>query len=63
MKTSNTKELQKTAINHSADIHHQDFMKIYRERTKEPFNFLTVDITLPQSDPLKLEKKLFDSYV
>ena len=31
-------------------------MKIYRECTKEPFNFLTIDTTLPGSDPLRFRK-------
>ena len=50
MKINNRKELQNIAINHSADIDYKDFMKIYREFTKEPFNFLTIDTTLPASD-------------
>ena len=62
MKINNRRELQNIAINHSADIDYKDFMKIYRECTKEPFNFLTIDTTLPASDPLKFRKKLFDSY-
>ena len=47
MKINNKRELQNIAINHSADIDYQDFMKIYRECTKEPHNFLTIDTTLP----------------
>ena len=39
MKINNRKELQNIAINHSADIDYQDFMKIYRECTKEPLIF------------------------
>ena len=62
MKISNKRELQNIAINHSADIDYQDFKKIYRECTKEPFNFLTIDTTLPASDPLRFRKNLFDSY-
>ena len=62
MKINNRKELQNIAINHSADIDYQDFMKIYRECTKEPFNFLTIDTTLPASNPLRFRKRLFDSY-
>ena len=61
MKISNKRELQNIAINHSADIDYQDFKKIYRECTKEPFNFLTIDTTLPASDPLRFRKNLFDS--
>ena len=34
MKINNKRELQNIAINHSADIDYQDFMKIYRECTK-----------------------------
>ena len=60
-KINNRKEIQNIAINHSADIDYKDFMKIYRECTKEPFNFLTIDTTLPASDPLRFRKNLFDS--
>ena len=56
------RELQNIAINHSADIDYQDFKKIYRECTKEPYNFLTKDTTLPLSNPLRFRKHLFDSY-
>ena len=62
VKINNRKELQNIAINHSANIDDKDFMKIYRECTKEPFNFLTIDTTLPASDPLRFRKNLFDSY-
>ena len=54
MKINNKRgELQNIAINHSADIDYQDFMKIYRECTKELYNFSTIDTTLPASDPLR----------
>ena len=53
MKINNRKELQNIAINHSANIDYKDFMKVYRESTKEPRNFLTIDTTLPASDPLR----------
>ena len=61
MKINNKTELQNIAINHSADIDYQDFIKIYRECTKEPYNFLTIDTTLPASDPLRFRKNLFES--
>ena len=38
------------------DIDYQHFRKIYRECTKEPFNFLRIDYTLPASDPLRFRK-------
>ena len=61
MKISNRKELQNIAINHSGDIDYKDFMKMYIECTKEPFNFLTIDTTLPASDALRFRKNLFHS--
>ena len=61
MKINNRKELQNIAINHSADIDYQDFMKIYRECTREPYSFLTIDTTLPSSNPLRFRKNLFDT--
>ena len=62
MKINNKRELQNIAINHSADIDYKDFMKIYRECKREPFNFLTIDTMLPASNPLRFRKNLFDSY-
>ena len=61
MKINNKRELQNIAINHSADIDYKDFMKIYRECTKEPFNFLTIDTMLRATDPLRFRKNLFES--
>ena len=54
------RELQNIAINHSVDIDYKDFMKIYRECTREPFNFLTIDTMLPVSSPLRFRKNLFE---
>ena len=62
MKINNKRELQNIAINHSADIDYQDFIKIYRECTKEPYNFLTIDTKLPANHPSRFRKNLFDSY-
>ena len=56
---NNKRELQNIAINHSADIDYNDFIKVYRECTKEPHCFLTIDTTLPASDPLRFKKNLF----
>ena len=61
MKINNKRELKNIAINHSADIDHTNFMKIYRECTKEPYNFLTTGTTLPSSNPLRFRKNLFDT--
>ena len=61
MQINSRRELQNIAVNHSADIDCNDFMKIYRDCTKEPYNFLTIDATLQASDPLRFRKNLFDS--
>ena len=47
MHTNSKRELENIAINHSADIDYEDFIKIYRECTKEQYNFLTIDTKLP----------------
>ena len=51
IKINNKRELQNIANNHSADIDCKDFIKIYRECTKESFNFLRINITLPSGNP------------
>ena len=61
MKINNKRELKNIAINHSADIDFKDFMKIYRECTKEPYNFLTIDTTLSANNLLRFRKNLFES--
>ena len=61
MKINNKSELQNIAINHSAGIDYKEFIKIYRKCTKEPYNFLTMDTTLPSTNPLRFRKILFDS--
>ena len=61
MKINNKRELQNIAINHSADIDYKDFIKIYRECTKEPYNILIIDATLPSTNTLRFRKNLFDT--
>ena len=61
MKINNKRELQNIAFNHSADIDYKDFMKIYRECTREPYSFLIIDTTLPSSNPLTFRKNLSDT--
>ena len=62
MKINNRKELQNIAINQSADIDYNDFVRIYRECTRKPYCFLTIDTTLPASDVLRFRKKFLPSY-
>ena len=61
MKIHNRRKLQQTAINHSADIDYKDFLKIYRNCTKEPYSFLTIDTTLPANDPMRFRKNFSDT--
>ena len=61
MKINNKRELQNIAFNHSAGIVYKDFIKIYRGCTKEPYNFLTIDTTLPSTNTLRFRKNLFDT--
>ena len=58
MKINNKRELKNITKSYSADIDYKDFVKIYRECTKEPYSFLTIDTTLPASDPLRFKKNL-----
>ena len=46
MKINKERKLENIAINHSADIDYNDFMRIYRECTRKPYPFLTIDTTL-----------------
>ena len=52
-KLSKKRELQNIPINHSADIDYKDFIKIYRDSTKEPYNFLTFDTKQPVNKRFK----------
>ena len=62
MKINNRKELQNIAINYCADIDYNDFVRIYRECTTKRYSFLTIDTTLPVSDPLRFRKNFLPSY-
>ena len=60
MKIHNRRELQQITINHSADIDYKDFLKIYRNYTKEPYSFFTIDTTLPADNPMRFRKNFSD---
>ena len=61
MKINNKRELQNIANNHSAGIDYKDFIKIYRECTKQLYSFLTIDTTLLASNLLSFRKIFFDT--
>ena len=58
MKTSNKREVQQIASNHSSDIDFKDFMKVYKDYTKEPYLFLVINTTLKSDIPLRFRKNL-----
>ena len=58
MRINSGKESQNIKINHSADIDFNDFMRIYRECTREPYFFLAIDTTLSAGNPLRFRKNL-----
>ena len=59
MKIYKKRELQKIPSNHSTDIDFKDFMKLYKEYTKEPFSFLVNDTTLPSDSLLRYRKNYY----
>ena len=58
MKIPNKRELQKVASNHSSDIDLKDFMKLYKDYTKEPFSLLVDNTALSSDNPLRFRKNL-----
>ena len=60
MKINNKRELQNIAINHSADIDYKDFVKIYREYTKNRILFSQLIQHCQQMLLKGLEKSCFD---
>ena len=61
MKIHNKRELQNIAINHSVDIDYKEFLKIYRNCTKQPYSFLIIDTILAVNNPMRLRKNFLDS--
>ena len=58
MKIRNKRELRRAVSNHLSEIDFKDFMKLYKEYTKEPYSFLVNGITLSSDDPLRFRKDL-----
>ena len=51
MKIPNKRELQQIASNHSSDVEFKDFMKLYKDYSKELFSFVLNDTNLPSDNP------------
>ena len=47
MKIPNKGEFQQVASNHSSDSNFKDFMRLYKDYTKEPYSYLVNDANLP----------------
>ena len=56
MKIPNKRKLQEIALTHSSDIDFEDFMKIYKKFTAEPYSILVNDTTLPSDNPSRFRK-------
>ena len=53
MKASNKRQVQQIASNYLPDIDFKDFMKIFKENTKELYSFLVKDTTLSADNPIQ----------
>ena len=58
MKISNQIELSNIAQNHTSDIVYKDFLKMHRNYTKKPYDFFTIDNSLPSDNSLKYHQNL-----
>ena len=63
MKTPNKKVFQQIASNRSSNINFKDFMKVYKDYTKDPYLFLVNDTTLLSANSLQFRKKLLKKWV
>ena len=51
MEIPSKREPQQILSNCSSDIDFKDFMKLYKDYTKEPYSFLVNDTNLPSDNP------------
>ena len=59
----NKRELQQIVSSHLPDIDLKDFMKLFKEYTKEPYSFLVNYKTLSTDNPLRFRKNLLEKCV
>ena len=57
MKIPNKSKLQQMVSNHLTDTDFKDFMKLYKDYSKEPFSFLMKMTTFSSDNPLRYRKK------
>ena len=58
MKIPKKRELQEIASNDSSDFDIKDFMKLYKDFTKESYSFLVIDKHLLSDNPLRFWKNV-----
>ena len=56
MKIQSKKELQNIAQENSGDINFEDFLKIYKDYTSEPYSCMIIDTTVPSGHPMRFKK-------
>ena len=61
MKIQSKRELQNISQDNSGDVDFKDFLKIYKNCTNEAYSFMTIDTTLPTSDPMRFRKNFSES--
>ena len=61
MKIPNKREFQQIASNHLCGINFKDFMKLYKDYTKELYSCLVNDTTLSSDNPLRFRKNFLMS--
>ena len=59
MKIPNKRELQQIASNNSSETDFKDFMRLYKDYTKERYSFLVNDTTWSLDNPFRFRKNLF----
>ena len=60
MKISTNRELRQIAFNHSSYVNFNDFMRLYKKYTAEPYSFLVNDTTLPSYNRLRFRMNLLE---
>ena len=58
VKIPNKGQLQKIASNHSSGYDLKDFMRLYKDYTKDPYSFLVNDTNLSSDNPLRFRKNV-----
>ena len=53
IKIPNKRDLQQIASSNASDINFKDFMKLFKDYTKELHSFLVNDTTWPSDNPLR----------